>query len=139
MDAAEGDFLPDDHDDPAVGGSALNLHGSGCGSRAWSGGSGTPQPGHLGRGERVRSGAQQLPGVEVEEAQRLVLDADADAPAAEDFGGQDDVLPEGDVPAAADGPVDLDRLTWWRRRQRWFTSWPAALCEQASEVGCGQV
>jgi hypothetical protein len=53
----------------------------------------------------VGAGAQQLPGVEVEEAQRLRLDADADPPAAEDVGGQDEVLTEGDAAGPVHGPV----------------------------------
>lgn len=50
---------------------------------------------------------------------------------AEDLGGQDDVLAQGDVTGAADGPVNLDGLTRWRRGQGRFTGGPASLSQAA--------
>lgn len=75
----------------------------------WSDAAGAAQSLGLLGGQGVGSGAQQLAGFGVEEAQGGVVDADADAAAAEDFGGQDDVVAQRDVSAAADGAVDLER------------------------------
>ncbi|MET8354612.1 hypothetical protein [Micromonospora sp. NPDC005206] len=61
----------------------------------------------------------------VEEA-GLVIAADADALPAEDLGGQDDVLAQENATCPADGSVDLDRFTRWRRRQRRLTSGTAS-------------
>jgi hypothetical protein len=49
-------------------------------------------------------------GVGVEEHQSVLVDADADAAAGEDLGGQHDVMTEGYVAGGADGAVDLDRV-----------------------------
>ncbi|WP_146765851.1 hypothetical protein [Micromonospora noduli] len=77
----------------------------GCGGR--SGRSGTPKAHDLLRGERVGSGAQQLPGLGVEERQGGRVDADTDATAGEDLGGQDDMLTQRHLPVPLDCPVDL--------------------------------
>ena len=63
------------------------------GSGRWAGGSGPAQLSGLVVGERVRSGAEQLAAVGVEEHQGGVLDADADPAPAEDFRGEDGPLP----------------------------------------------
>ena len=83
--SAEGQFLPDDGDDPAVGGSAL--HRDGCYRGPWwgAGGSGPAQSARLVGGQRVGAGAQQLAGVGIEEHQRRVFDADAHAAPGEDL------------------------------------------------------
>jgi len=50
--------------------------------RGRTGRAGTAWPDDLGRAERVRSGTEQLAGVEVEEHQDVLVDADPDPPAA---------------------------------------------------------
>jgi hypothetical protein len=57
----------------------------------------TAKPGDIGV-ERVRSGAQQLPALEVEEAQPCRVDADADLSDAEDFSGEHKVLTSETLP-----------------------------------------
>jgi hypothetical protein len=60
---AEGDFLAHDHDDPAVGGPALDLHGLEGGSGWWPCGAGAAEAAGLLVGEGAGSGAQQVAGV----------------------------------------------------------------------------
>lgn len=88
MDAAERDALAADDDQPGAAGAPLGRDGF-CGwSWRRSRGPGALQPGGLLVGERVGAGAQQLPGVGVKKAQRGGLDADREAPAGEDLGGE---------------------------------------------------
>ena len=89
VDAPERDFLPGDHDDTSVAGPPLD--GDGLSRRPWwwPGGAGALQPACLFPGQRAGPGAQQLAGERVEEHQGVLLDADADAAAAEDLRGQD--------------------------------------------------
>lgn len=53
-----------------------------------------------------------MPGVEVEEAEGLFLNADADALPGKNFGGQDDVLTEGDVMLQAEKRSTRSRAVW---------------------------
>jgi hypothetical protein len=87
--AAEGDLLSGDHDDAVFRGPALDLHRFLGRLRRRAGGTDTGQPGNVVRGQWVRAGPQQLPGVEVEETRRTRLDANADPTPAEDLRSQD--------------------------------------------------
>ncbi|WP_146167592.1 hypothetical protein [Micromonospora sp. MH33] len=92
VDPAEGDLLADDHDDSAVGGPPLHPGGSGGGLGRGTCRAGTAQPDHFVGGERVGAGAQEFATFRMEKRQGGGVDADADATAAEDLGGEDDVL-----------------------------------------------
>jgi hypothetical protein len=72
-------------------------------------GSAAAQPGDLVGGERVRSGAQQLAGVQVEEHQRGRFDPDPDVPPGQDLRRRDRLPGQADPPVAGDAPLDLDR------------------------------
>ena len=92
--------------------------GSVGGARWWPGRAGAAQQPGLVPGQRVGPGAEQLAGVGVEEHQRVLLDADATQPPAEDLRGDAVAAAQADVAVLADGPVDLDRGAGLGRGER---------------------
>src|SRR6266516_1699778 len=132
-----GDLLPGHHDHAGVAGPPLHRDGLGGRPWRWPGGAGALESAGLVPGQRAGPGAQRLPGLRVEEHQRVLLDADADPAAAEDLRSEDVAVGAVDRAVFGHDPLDLDRGAGFGFGQRRWPGGPRPGGYQLGQVGGG--